>query len=163
DPQQRRICRPAQIAEVSGRAVFVPEHGVRPSRDRRNISVPARTRRADSLAVVVDPEGHSDGVAVERAEFPDLARPWPPYHSFKTETVRPGTVVRRCWGALRVHGVILRDPGHFASIADLPDRAVVAPEQRQLSHNAVLPQGGQTREASTVATKVLTIGVRGKT
>ena len=48
------------------RAIRFPEHGVRRSYERRNYGVRARTRHADDLAVVVDPKGHSDGIAGER-------------------------------------------------------------------------------------------------
>src|SRR5580704_158126 len=95
------------------RAVFFPEHGVLPSRGPRKYCVAAQTGHPNGLAVVVDRNGYADGIAGERRKFPDLAWPWPPYHSFKIENLRPGAVDCHCT-ALWVASAILRITGHLA-------------------------------------------------
>src|SRR5271170_2452731 len=81
----------SEAAEVSGRAIFFPEHGVRARRvHRRQRGVGAQTRRADGLPVVIDAEGEPDGVALEGMEFLDPAV-WSPLHGFEVENLK-----RRC-------------------------------------------------------------------
>src|ERR1017187_750678 len=71
------------------------------------IGVRAQTRRADGLAVVVDPPGESDGVARERAEFPHLAV-WSPDRGLK-----PELLIRNRHGAGGIGSAILRKPDHL--------------------------------------------------
>src|SRR5437016_5236308 len=66
--------------------------------------------------LVVDPEGHSDGVAaglaeVERKEFPHRALPRPPYDGFKIENLMERMEkIQRAFEALWVLSAILHPP-----------------------------------------------------
>jgi hypothetical protein len=87
------------------------EHSMRPRHEhRRQSRIRAQTRGADRLAVVVDPEGESDGVAVKWTEFPDLAV-WLPYRGFEAETL-----IRRCAFCFLIS--LLRKHDYLVSIVD---------------------------------------------
>src|SRR5580658_7896545 len=142
-----------------GSAGRVPEHGVLPKRKWRKYSIRARARRADGLAVIVDPEGHSHGVAGEGLQFPDAPRVWAPDHGFVIEVLRSSTGDRYRGGAIRVPGAVLRSSRYFALTVDIAERAVVASQRRELNRHAALQQEGGALQASTPSTKVFIIWV----
>ena len=87
----------------------------------------ASARRANNLTVVVDPGGDSVRVAGGSRELLDVA-------------IFPDDRLELEHRAARVLRLILREPDHFASNVDHVGEAVGAPQRRELSHHAVLPQ-----------------------
>src|SRR5271154_1124132 len=87
---------------------------------RRQRGVRAQPRRADRLAVVVDPETECDGVATVRLELPDLTIR-PPDNRFKTVKL-----IERAGGAGWIDNAILRKPDYLASIIEIKGAGILA-------------------------------------
>ena len=154
DAHLSNIYRPTEVAEVLRSAVLVPEHGVRPKGDGRKQRIRTRARRANGLAAVIDRDGHSHRIAGQRTEYADIPQLWPPDHGLKTENLWSCAIDGNSWRARRIHRCIFSDPGRFASIVHCADRAVVASQQRELSHHSVFPKRRQTRESGAIGAKV---------
>src|ERR1035437_6330832 len=141
-----------------GGAIAFPEHGVRPSRERRNRRVRAQTRGADDLAAVVDPEGESDGVAGERTEFLNRAVRRP-FDGFKLENL---TERRAAGQASPGRCAILRKPDYLASIVETKSvgvALVAAQERGQRAQGPISPDGPQALTLGAPSAKVLSVRI----
>src|ERR1035438_6704219 len=146
-----------QVAQVSGRAVAVPEHGVRGERPEGGQigGVGAQTRRADGLAAVVDPRDKSNGIAGGRLQFLDPPAQFPA-NGFKTKNLKSLAAA----GAGCIACAILRNPYGAAQIVHVKGVGVMAARQGRESRQAPnRPDCGETLMVSAIPAKVLAIRV----
>ena len=123
----------SETAQVK-RASVLPEQGVSDGLAIRR----AISRYTDHLALLIDVEGNSDGVAVKRWKRPDLARLRPPDDCLVIEDLGCDAV----W----ILSAGLGRSNYLASVVEAAGVCVVTAQSGQGGQDAVLPHGPKTSQ-----------------